>query len=94
MNRRPTVPSRALHLTWFGLSAFFPCAMLAYLVWGLSREIVDWNQFWADFALVVLPASTLLLAIGLLFRWRWARKRNALRTYENMLANLPPLDWS
>ncbi len=84
---RPLVPSRATYWLWFGLAVILVFGTFAYLLWARSRGLLGWYELWAieiDFIVGGLISS----AIGATFRWRWMKKREALKDYEQMLASL------
>jgi hypothetical protein len=84
---RPLVPSRATYWLWFGVAVILVFGMFAYLIWARSRGLLSWNELWAIESNFVIGGSISLL-IGLVFRWRWSSKMNALRAYEQMLASI------
>ncbi len=83
---RPVVPSRATYWLWFGPAAILVFGGLGYLLWARSRGLLGWRELWAieiEFIIGGMISST----IGAMLRWRWLRKRRALKDYEKMLAS-------
>lgn len=84
---RPIVPSRATYWLWFGWAAILTFGMLPYLLWALSRGLLEWAELWTAWG-SLLSVGLFIFAVGVVFRWRWSKKKNALRAYEKMLASL------
>lgn len=87
---RPSIPSQMSYWVWFGLAAILTFGMLGYLLWARSRGLLGWSELWAieiNFAIGGLFSS----AINVAFRWRWLKKRDELRAYEQAISR--PLEW-
>jgi len=84
---RPLLPSRAIYWLWFGLSAILVFGMFAYLVWARARSLLSWTEVWTIEGNYVVGGG-ICLTIGLFFRWRWLKKKDAIRSYEQMLSSI------
>ena len=84
---RPLLPSRATYWLWFGLAAILVFGMFAYLIWARARSLLSWTQVWTIEGNYVIGGG-ISLAIGLFFRWRWLKKQDAIRAYEQMLSSI------
>lgn len=83
--RPPIVPSRAAEMIIFVPMIFANLAMLAYLIWGEIRGLLDWMSV-ALFWVLCIFSSLPVIGIGLLLRRYRLRKAAALSEYHRALA--------
>jgi hypothetical protein len=84
---KPSIPSRATYMFCFLLGATMTSGMFVYQFWAWSRDLLNWRALWT-LGIEVLIGGGFVILIGLAFRWRWLRKRFALRAYEQMIDSI------
>jgi hypothetical protein len=82
------------HITFcgFGSLGLLGLGMLGYLVWAEGRGLLTWQGVGVVVLTQVLPACAFLCAVGLLFLWRWSRKKDAVQAFDRRSESLPPLE--
>ena len=86
------VPPKALHYWCFAFAAIIPVLWFGYLLWAVSRGLLTLNGLVGP-ALAILPLCLVAFAVGMVMRRRWLRRREEHLAYQQMLRDLPPLDF-